>query len=250
MVRKGRLIAALLASLALTSGGALAQGAQTDSEKEIERYRAMISDPMSNPGFLAVDRGEVLWAQKRGTKNAGLESCDLGEGPGKLEGAYAKLPRYFKDVDQVMDLEQRLLHCMKTEQGLDTADIVKRKFSGPGRASDMEDLVAYIANKSTGMKIAPQLSHPKEKEMAEIGEAMFYRRAGTHDFACATCHGPDAAGSATLPRLAGQHVAYTEDQLKLFNKRERTNDNAVMHTVAEKMTPLEMAAVSEYLSGK
>ena len=33
------------------------------TEKEIERYRAMISDPMSNPGFLAVDRGEALWAE-------------------------------------------------------------------------------------------------------------------------------------------------------------------------------------------
>ena len=41
-----------------------------------------------------------------------------------------------------------------------------------------------------------------------------------------------------------------EDQLKLFNKRERTNDNAVMHAVVEKMTALEMAAVAEYLSGK
>ncbi|MCA0406455.1 MAG: sulfur oxidation c-type cytochrome SoxA [Proteobacteria bacterium] len=174
---------------ALLSGIAFAQPAPTDSEKEIERYRAMISDPMSNPGFLAVDRGEVLWATKRGAKNVSLEGCDLGEGPGKLEGAYAKLPRYFKDTDQVMDLEQRLLFCMKTQQELDTADIIKRKFSGPGRASDMEDLVAFIANKSSGMKIAAQLSHPKEKEMAEIGEAIFYRRAGTHDFACATCHG-------------------------------------------------------------
>ncbi len=33
--------------------------AEDKSEKEIERYRAMISDPMSNPGFLAVDRGEI-----------------------------------------------------------------------------------------------------------------------------------------------------------------------------------------------
>ena len=39
-------------------------------------------------------------------------------------------------------------------------------------------------------------------------------------------------------------------QLKQFNKRERTNDNAVMHAVAEKMTELEMAAVAEYLSGQ
>jgi sulfur-oxidizing protein SoxA len=162
--------------------------AQDASEKEIERYRAMISDPMSNPGFLAVDRGEILWSEKRGTKNVSLEQCDLGLGAGKLEGAYAKLPRYFKDADKVMDLEQRLLWCMQNVQGLDTKDVIARRFSGPGRASDMEDLVAYIANKSNDMKIEVQLGHPKEQEMAAVGEALFYRRGGVMDFACATCH--------------------------------------------------------------
>jgi len=156
--------------------------AQDASEKEIERYRAMISDPMSNPGFLAVDRGEVLWSQKRGTKDVSLETCDLGQGPGKLEGAFAKLPRYFKDADKVMDTEQRLLWCMTNIQGLDTKDVIARRFSGPGRASDMEDLVAFIANKSSGMKIDIPLAHPKEQEMAAVGEALFYRRGGVNDF--------------------------------------------------------------------
>jgi hypothetical protein len=59
----------------------------------------MINDPMSNPGYLNADRGEVLWAQARGAKSVSLEACDLGEGPGKLEGAYARLPRYFADAD-------------------------------------------------------------------------------------------------------------------------------------------------------
>lgn len=162
--------------------------AQDQSEKEIERYRAMIADPFSNPGFLFVDRGEELWAKARGTKNVSLEKCDLGEGPGKLEGAYAKLPRFFKDADQVMDLEQRLLWCMQNLQGLDTADIVKRKFGNPSRTSDMQDLVAFIANKSNGMKIVAQNSHPKEKEALALGEALFFRRAGPWDFSCATCH--------------------------------------------------------------
>ncbi|CAN5366488.1 sulfur oxidation c-type cytochrome SoxA [soil metagenome] len=165
--------------------------AQDASEKEIERYRAMISDPMSNPGFLAVDRGEILWSEKRGSKNASLEGCDLGIGAGKLEGAFAKLPRYFADADRVMDLEQRLLWCMQNVQGLDTKDVVARRFSGPGRASDMEDLVAFIANKSNGMRIDIPLSHPKEQEMAAVGEELFYRRGGVMDFSCATCHGDE-----------------------------------------------------------
>ena len=68
--------------------------------------------------------------------------------------------------------------------------------------------------------------------------------------ACASCHGAGALGTSNLPRLAGQFAGYIENQLKLFDQRERTNDNAVMHSIASKMTALEMAAVSEYLSGK
>jgi cytochrome c553 len=67
--------------------------------------------------------------------------------------------------------------------------------------------------------------------------------------ACASCHGANGQGTPTLPRLAGQHAAYTERQLKLFNQRERTNDNAVMHNIANKLTELEAKAVASYLSG-
>jgi sulfur-oxidizing protein SoxA len=183
-----RLCVATVAAVFIASTPALSQD---DSEKEIERYRAMISDPMSNPGFLNVDRGEILWKAKRGAKNVSLETCDLGMGPGKLEGAFARLPRYFADADKVMDLEQRLLWCMQKIQELDTADVIKRRFSAPGRTSDMEDLVAYIANKSSGLKIAPSLTHAKEQEMYAIGEAMFFHRAGQSDFSCATCHADD-----------------------------------------------------------
>lgn len=179
----------LAVSLVVAAIAAPAAAQQLDeSEKEIERYRAMISDPMSNPAFLSVDRGEALWALARGAKNVSLEGCDLGEGPGVLKGAYAKLPRWFKDADKVMDLEQRLLWCMETIQGLDTKDVIARRFGGPGRTSDMEDLVAYIAHQSSGMRIEPQRAHPKEQEAAALGEAMFWRRGGIMDYSCATCH--------------------------------------------------------------
>jgi L-cysteine S-thiosulfotransferase len=192
MLNRGRRVWfgwALAASLA---GGALAQAPQPiDTEKELEKYRAMINDPMSNPGYLNVDRGEVLWSTKRGAKNVSLEDCDLGQGPGKLEGAFAKLPRFFADSGKVMDLEQRLFWCMQKIQELDTADIVRRRFGGPGRFSDMEDLVAFIANKSNGMKFEVPLAHPKEKEAFAIGEVLFHRRSDFMDFSCATCHAED-----------------------------------------------------------
>ncbi|PZQ12374.1 MAG: sulfur oxidation c-type cytochrome SoxA [Ancylobacter novellus] len=185
-------VAAIALSLGLTGLGSAQDGVNANSSTsaaEIERYRKMIDDPMANPGFLNVDRGEALWAEARGDQNVSLETCDLGEGPGVLEGAYAKLPRYFKDADQVMDLEQRLLWCMEKIQAFDTKAIRAKPFSGPGRGSDMEDLVAFIANKSSGMKIEAPLSHEKEKELYKVGEQLFFRRSSVMDFSCATCHG-------------------------------------------------------------
>lgn len=91
----------------------------------------------------------------------------------------------------------------------------------------------------------------KDKELATVGRYVYHhgnRFAGVPP--CASCHGPNGEGAANLPRLAGQNELYLETQIKLFNKRERTNDNAVMHTIASKLTELEMKAVSEYLSGK
>lgn len=90
----------------------------------------------------------------------------------------------------------------------------------------------------------------EEPELAAVGKYLYHsgnKYSGVA--ACASCHGPAALGTASLPRLAGQYPSYLESQLKLFNKRERTNDNAVMHSVVEKMTPFEMAAVAQYLGG-
>jgi sulfur-oxidizing protein SoxA len=157
-------------------------------ERALERYREMISDPMSNPGFLAVDRGEQLWMERRGARNASLETCDLGRGPGVVQGAYAQLPRYFADADRVMDLEARLLWCMEHIQGLDLRPILQRRFSRPGIYSDLESLTFYVAHQSSGERFAMPLSHPKEIEANVLGEQLYYRRSAPFDFSCQTCH--------------------------------------------------------------
>src|SRR5213592_1997428 len=139
---------ASLALMALVLAPAvMAQGSTAD---EIAKYRAALQD--GNPAELWEGRGEALWKQQRGPKNVSLERCDLGLGAGVVKGAYAQLPRYFADADRVMDLETRLVWCMVTLQGLSEADASKNPFGGPGRKSDMEALVAYVASESRGVK--------------------------------------------------------------------------------------------------
>ena len=105
-------------------------------------------------------------------------------------------------------------------------------------------LGAYFASR-------PTVGHPvADTELAQVGRFVFLRgNPYSGVAACATCHGKDGHGADTLPRLAGQHAQYLENQLKQFDKRERTNDNAVMHGIASKLNELEIKAVSSYLSG-
>ena len=129
--------------------------------------------------------------------------------------------------------------------------------NGKRKSSAMANMVTDLSPEdmaALGQFYASRPAHKeaaKDTQLAAVGQYIYHQGNKFSGVpSCASCHGPEGAGSNALPRLAGQHAAYLDNQLKQFNKRERNNDNAVMHTVVEKMTPLEMAAVSEYLSGK
>jgi sulfur-oxidizing protein SoxA len=152
---------------------------------EIEKYRAMIAD--GNPSDLYEMAGEELWKKAMGPKNATLEKCDLGLGPGVVKGVYAVLPKYFKDTNKVQDLESRIVTCMERLQGFDGKEIIAGSF-GKGKRKDVEAVVAYVVANSKGATINVSMKHPKEKEMYELGKKSFFYQAGPMDFSCASCH--------------------------------------------------------------
>jgi cytochrome c553 len=129
--------------------------------------------------------------------------------------------------------------------------------SGDRKSTAMADMAAKLSADEMAalgryFEKQPVAHEPaKDPALAAVGSYIYQhgnRFSGVP--ACASCHGPQAHGSAALPRLAGQYASYVETQLKLFHQRQRTNDNAVMHSIVEKMTPLEMAAVAEYLGSQ
>jgi cytochrome c553 len=90
-----------------------------------------------------------------------------------------------------------------------------------------------------------------DAELAAVGKYIFAKgNKFSGVAACASCHGEKGYGTQQLPRLAGQHPAYLEIQLKEFGKRERNNDNAIMHSIASKLSELEMNAVSAFIGGQ
>lgn len=158
---------------------------KSETEKGIDRYRELIAD--GNPAELWEMEGEELWKKKAGPKNASFETCDLGQGPGVLKGAYVSLPRYFADAGQVMDLEMRLAYCMKTIQGIEPKVAAYNKDDH----KKIVALVTYVATQSKGMPVNLSQAHPEEKRMYEVGKRAFFYRSGPYDFACATCHAAD-----------------------------------------------------------
>lgn len=168
------------------SGAAVAAESEVSDSDRIAQYREMIAD--GNPAEFDEMAGEELWKKPNGPKHATLEKCDLGKGAGVVKGAYAELPRYFKDTKKVQDLESRLMTCMSTLQGISEEEIAAKPFSTEQKKSDISSLATYVVGQSKGIKMAVSIRHPKEKEAYEIGKRIFNYRAGPYDFACSTCH--------------------------------------------------------------
>jgi sulfur-oxidizing protein SoxA len=173
-------------SLVCAAAATAAVAQQKSAADGIAEYRKMLED--GNPAELFEAKGEDLWKKKRGPKNASLEQCDLGKGPGVVKGAWVEMPRWFADTRRVQDLESRLLTCMETLQGLNAAEIAKTPF-GRGEQATMEALAAWISAESRGMKMALPQVHAEEQRMYQMGQRAFFFRGGPMDFACSTCHG-------------------------------------------------------------
>jgi sulfur-oxidizing protein SoxA len=214
---------------AVMAGNVLAQKSAAEG---IAEYRAMLQD--GNPAELFEAKGQELWKQKRGAKQESLEKCDLGKGPGVVKGAFVELPRYFADTKRVQDLESRLLTCMETLQGFNAAEIAKTPF-GKGEQNNVTALVAWISAESRGMKFNLPQDHVQEKTMYEVGKRLFFARGGTHDFACASCHGADdkRIRLQDLPNLTkqpgagngfGAWPAYRVSNGQLWGMQLRLND--------------------------
>ena len=157
-----------------------------DTLDDFARVRHGLAE--DNPAELWVQRGAELWHAPAGPRQVPLELCDLGLGPGQVRGAFAQLPRWFDDAGQVMDIEQRLIWCMTTLQGLTAQEASRNHFGDGARQSPMEALVAWLASQSRGMPVDVPATRPAEQRLLALGRRLFYYRAGPYDFACATCH--------------------------------------------------------------
>ena len=232
---KNLLILAACCALAVATPPARAQD---ETEKAIEKYRQMLKeDPWSNPGLARRrSRRGAVEDRRPARRRSRSRNAISARAPGEVDGAFAELPRYFADADQVMDLETRLMWCMEKLQGIKHADLVKRPYPAGGQpVKDLGAIATYVASKSSGMKFAAKLDQPQEKAVVDEGHAIFFRRQGPHDFACATCHDdsgkrirlqglPYLADPKEAKQVVGQWPAYRVSTTQVMTMQHRLYD--------------------------
>ena len=114
----------------------------------------------------------------------------------------------------------------------------------------MWDVAANITNERINALAAFYAAQPPTlpapgTPLAAKGDILFHRGAlGVP--ACQQCHGPQGAGAATTPRIAGQHAAYLDQALIDFSTQARIS--ATMNHPALRLTDRQINELVAYLS--
>ena len=114
-----------------------------------------------------------------------------------------------------------------------------------GMANQLSDktidaLADYFSHQKTGPGVAHSVA------VITAGKTIYEQGIPSQGVpACAACHGPNALGSSSFPRLAGQHAEYIMKQLVSFKSNMR--NVAIMHGVAQTLHRRQMKVVADYL---
>jgi L-cysteine S-thiosulfotransferase len=152
--------------------------------------QAMQRDDALNPALLWAADGEAAWSAPPA---AGVPSCAgcHGAASTSMRGVASRYPAYDPSTRSVLDLGMRIEHCRTGHQ--------RKPSLGPDSRERLA-LESYVALQSRGLPIAPPVA-AATAAAARRGAALWGRRIGQLDLACADCHDRHAGG-----RLGGAPI--------------------------------------------
>jgi cytochrome c553 len=175
-------------------------------------------------------------AQAGKGKSAGCAGCHGEDGN-------ANAPIFPKLASQHANYLVKQLHDFKAQRRINpTMNAMAAALSD----EDIADLSAYYSSQAIKSEKA------ENSPVNALGEKLF--RTGNPASgvpACSSCHGPTGTGNgpAGFPMLKSQYAAYLGTTLTDFKTGKRNNDpNAIMRTIASKLSEEEVSAVADYVS--
>jgi len=174
----------LAAGLMFAGGAGLAQRA-ADRPQPLKsgldfagaEVRALQQDDIANPGMLWVERGAQLWREAAGAQVKSCESCH-GDASASMRGVATRYPLLDPGSARLINLEGRIMQCRERRQ---RAEPLRYE------SDELLALTAFVATQSRGMPKDVKVDWQVRRNF-EAGRALYYRRIGQMNLACANCH--------------------------------------------------------------
>jgi sulfur-oxidizing protein SoxA len=186
-------------------------------------------DPTNNPAVLLGEASERIWSEP-GPNGQACAGCHAGGIDVAMKGVATRYPKLVKDYGRVMSLEDFL-----TVHGPATTG---RAF--PMESDDNVYMAVRVKMASNGLPVAVDLTSPEARAALARGEALFHRRVGQRNHACADCHTPEKGAHKFL---GGRFLGNVTEGLTRHFPTWRTSQNQVWDMRKRMqwcMTPLGM----------
>lgn len=127
----------------------------------------------------------------------------------------------------------------------------KHTRTGPFMPSAVKSLSAPNASEIAAYfsALPPEAGADGDRAIASIGETIYQEGIPESNIvACAACHGPNAQGLGTIPRLGGLSGAYLKTRLDQWAHGGDAAASPPMPRIASQLSPTDIDALASYLS--
>jgi L-cysteine S-thiosulfotransferase len=160
--------------------------------KQTPNYLGDNLDPTNNLAVLGAENAQALWI-KRGSAGKACADCHR-EGPEKsMKGVATRYPKYVAKYQRVMSIEDFLTVHVPETSGLEMLS----------ESVDNLNMAILIKMQSNGMRVNLDLKSPEMKAALGRGKALYEKKVGMRNHACADCH-TNAPGKGANKFLGGR----------------------------------------------
>lgn len=193
---------------------------------------------VASSGTHAAPSGEQIMQQGNQQGATACVACHGADGAGNAAAGYPRL--------SILNAEYLASQLQAFKKGQRTNPIMQ-PIAKALSDDEIKAVSEYYAKQSAAVE-APKADNAKA---LQEGETLATRGAWNETIpACVSCHGPGGNGVGTLfPALAGQHASYIKSQIQAWKDGQRKGDpNALMHSVAKRLTDEQTEAVANYFA--
>ena len=149
-------------------------------------------DPTNNLAVLAAENAQALWS-KRGSAGKACAACHR-DGPEKsMKGVATRYPKYVDKYRRVMSIEDFLTVHVPENTGMEMLS----------ESADNLNMTILIKMQSNDMRVNLDLKSAEMKAALGRGKALYEKKVGMRNHACADCH-TNAAGKGANKFLGGR----------------------------------------------